>query len=278
MGLRKAIGKKTLMFIVINAILGTGIFFLPALGAVYAGPASILAWVAMSFIAVLIACYFAELVSMFPKSGGIYEYTKIFGKFPSFIVGWLSWIIANITIAMLIVGSLLYLFPSSSMLFYAAASVSAILLFNAVSYMGIKNSARLLLFFGLMTIATLLILILPGSFSVDLAAFSPFVISPLMIFLAMYIISETFFGWESFPSSSRGWPCWKPRRPRPRWNLSRSCRGIASNGTSRGSSPPWLSPTRSGGFNSSGPLAPIAEDTYHEKNSDLQHPVSYETA
>jgi APA family basic amino acid/polyamine antiporter len=197
MGLKKAIGKKTLLFIVINAILGTGIFFLPALGAAYAGTASILSWIAMSLIAVLIACYFAELVSMFPKSGGIYEYTKIFGKFPSFMVGWLSWIIANITIAMLIVGSLLYLFPSSSILFYAAASVSAILFFNTVSYMGIKNSARLLLFFGLMTIATLLILILPGSFFVDLTNFSPFVISPLMIFLAMYVISETFFGWES---------------------------------------------------------------------------------
>jgi len=48
-----------------------------------------------------------------------------------------------------------------------------------------------------MTVATLLILILPGSFFVDLTNFSPFVISPLMIFLAMYIISETFFGWES---------------------------------------------------------------------------------
>jgi len=197
MRLKKAIGKKTLLFIVINSILGTGIFFLPALGALYAGPASILSWIGMSIIAILIACYFAELVSMFPKAGGVYEYAKTFGKFPSFMVGWLSWIVANITIAMLIVGSLLYLFPNNSMIFYAISSVSIILLFNTISYMGIKNSARLLLFFGLMTLLTLLILVLPGSFSVSLSNFSPFIFSPLMIFLAMYIISETFFGWES---------------------------------------------------------------------------------
>ena len=40
--LKKEIGFKTLMLLTINAILGTGIYFLPALGALYAGPASLI--------------------------------------------------------------------------------------------------------------------------------------------------------------------------------------------------------------------------------------------
>ena len=109
--LKRSIGKKALLFITINAILGTGIFFLPAIGAQYAGAASLLSWGAMGVFALFISLYFAELVSMFPKSGGVYEFVKnAFGEFHSFIIGWIAWIVANITIAMLVVGSLIYLF------------------------------------------------------------------------------------------------------------------------------------------------------------------------
>src|SRR3989338_8366032 len=103
MKLKKGIGYKTLLLLTLNAILGTGIFFLPALGARIAGPASVISWVIMSFIAVMTSTYFAELISMFPRSGGAYEFTKrAYGQAHSFIVGWTSWIVANVTIAMLI--------------------------------------------------------------------------------------------------------------------------------------------------------------------------------
>ncbi|HLC77478.1 MAG TPA: amino acid permease, partial [archaeon] len=86
MQLKQTIGKKTLLMLVVNAILGTGIFFLPAVGAAYSGSASILAWMMMSIIAIVISIYFAELVSMFPKSGGAYEFVKnAFGKSYGFV-------------------------------------------------------------------------------------------------------------------------------------------------------------------------------------------------
>ncbi len=197
--LRRTIGKKTLLFITINAILGTGIFFLPAIGAIHAGASSLLSWIIMSFIAIVISLYFAELVSLFPKAGGVYEFIKkAFGEFYSFIFGWIAWIVANITIAMLVVGSIMYLFPNETLLFNAIFSVSIIVLFNYISYRGMNISSRLLLFFGLMTVATLLMLIIPGIPQINPGAFdSLFVFSFPAVFLAIYFISETFFGWET---------------------------------------------------------------------------------
>jgi APA family basic amino acid/polyamine antiporter/amino acid efflux transporter len=102
MELKRTIGKKTLLFLSINAMIGTEIFFVPAIAATIAGPASIISWIIMSIIAILISLYFAELVSLFPKAGGVYEYTKqAFGEFPSFMVGWTAWIVASVSIAML---------------------------------------------------------------------------------------------------------------------------------------------------------------------------------
>lgn len=197
--LKKSIGKRSLLLMCINAILGTGIFFLPALGALYAGPASILSWIIMSFVAIFISLYFAELISMFPRSGGIYEYAReAFGDFYAFLVGWISWIVANITIAMLVVGSTIYLFPAESFMFKIILSSAFILFFNAVSYRGIEVSSKLIVFFGTMTVVSLLMIIVPGLASVNIGNFSPFFVAPLSsILLATYFIAETFFGWET---------------------------------------------------------------------------------
>jgi amino acid transporter/ubiquinone/menaquinone biosynthesis C-methylase UbiE len=199
MKLKRTIGNKTLLFLTINAIMGTGIFFLPAVGALYAGPASIISWMIMSLIALGISLYFAELVSLFPEAGGIYYYTKkAFGNFWSFVFGWISWLVCNITIAMLIVGSLLYLFPSHSFLFHLTLSLTIIIAFNYVNYKGISLSSKLLMFFGIITVLSLIALIIPGISTVEPSNFEPFFVFPAFsILIAMYFISETFFGWET---------------------------------------------------------------------------------
>ncbi len=197
--LKKEIGFKTLMILTINAILGTGIFFLPALGAMYAGPASILSWIIMSVIAIFISFYFAELVSMFPKAGGTYEFVKqSFGEVPSFLIGWLSWIIANITTSMLIVGSIYYLLPNASFSVSLGLSLFFILIFNFINYRGIKQSSKMILIFGITTLSTLLALILPGIMHIDINNYSPFFVFPTSaVFLAIFFIAETYFGWET---------------------------------------------------------------------------------
>ncbi len=199
MPLKKEIGKTALLFLVINAILGAGIFFLPAIGASLAGPASIVSWLLMSAVAILMASYFAELVSMFPKAGSIYEYNKnAFGEFPSFVIGWLVWIITNIAIAMLIVGALYYLLPGMSFYYYIALSAVVISAFSYLNYRGVKQSTTVLMLFGIVTLLVLLSVIIPGAFFTapeNYAPFAPFGFFPVV--LAMFFIFEAFAGWES---------------------------------------------------------------------------------
>jgi len=195
---KKRIGWYTLLFLSINAILGVDIFFMPAMAASMSGPASLIAWVIMAVAAILMATYFAELLGMFPKAGGVYEYTKrSFGEFPSFIVGWTSWITANIVIAISLVGSLYILFPNSSFLFDALISLGFILIFNYITYRGIEGSAKILMLFGILGILLPLILIVKGAPSINLANFSPFFSQPVsMIFITLFFISNLFFGWD----------------------------------------------------------------------------------
>jgi len=110
--LKSTLSFPVILLITINSIMGTGIFFLPAKGAGVAGPMSIISWVIMSLISIYIAMCFGELSSMFPKSGGIYEFCKqAYGRFISFLIGWLCLIAANVTIAMLMIGTPSQLIP-----------------------------------------------------------------------------------------------------------------------------------------------------------------------
>ncbi|MFH1053964.1 MAG: amino acid permease [Candidatus Woesearchaeota archaeon] len=80
-GLKKVLSYRTVILITINSIMGTGIFFLPALGAGKAGPASLISWGLMGLISIYIAMCFAELTSMYPSAGGVYEFCKhAYGK------------------------------------------------------------------------------------------------------------------------------------------------------------------------------------------------------
>lgn len=197
--LKKTLTFPVILLITINSIMGTGIFFLPALGAKLAGPASIISWIILSIISIYIAMIFAELSSMFPKSGGIYEFCKqAYGRFPSFIIGWTTIITGNITIAMLIVGAIRYLIPFHAPLIKLAISLCFIFIFNYIAYRGMKTSATMLVAFAIITIGTLIALIIPGFFSLDFANYTPFFVFPASaIFLAIFFIAETFFGWET---------------------------------------------------------------------------------
>ena len=64
-GLAQAIALYT------AAVLGTGVLVLPALAAATAGPASILAVIAMIVLSIPLAGTFAALASRFPDPGGV---------------------------------------------------------------------------------------------------------------------------------------------------------------------------------------------------------------
>ncbi len=216
-GLKKELGSKTILLITINSIVGSGIFFLPGIGARTSGPASIIAWVILGLSAVYTSMFFAELVSMFPSSGGIYEFSKmVYGRFASFMVGWTAWLVGNITTAMLIVGAIQYIMPNDSFwLLKLGLCLMWVVIFNIMAYKGIKTSAYMLITFAIITLTVIGIIIVSSiisipalfqhSFAINISIGNlfPFFIKQgitanlIAIFVTVFLISEAFFGIES---------------------------------------------------------------------------------
>ena len=198
--LKRVLGFWTILSLAIASIMGTGLFFGAAIGSSYSGNASILAWVILSFIAIYISMYFAELSSMYPKAGGVYEFSKhAYNRFFSFLMGWVAWLVGNLTTALLVVAAIDYLIPDPSQ-FWLKIIISIVLIvgLNLIAYFGIRMSAFLLIIFAIVSVSVLLSVILPGIFKINAGNFSPFfAFGASSIFITMFFIVESFFGWES---------------------------------------------------------------------------------
>jgi amino acid efflux transporter len=73
----------------VGAVLGTGIIALPALAADVAGPASLLAWLALVLLSAPLAAAFAALGARHPDAGGVSTYARLaFGERAATVVGW----------------------------------------------------------------------------------------------------------------------------------------------------------------------------------------------
>lgn len=98
-GLLRAMGRWSLVALVINSIIGSGIFGLPSLVAGMLGPASPLAYIPAALgMGIVMAC-FAEVASRFRQAGGPYLYARVaFGRLAGIEVAWVTWL-ARLTAA-----------------------------------------------------------------------------------------------------------------------------------------------------------------------------------
>jgi APA family basic amino acid/polyamine antiporter len=89
----RAIGRWSLAALVVNSIIGSGIFGLPATVAGLLGKRSVLAvLIAGAAIGVIMACY-AEVASQFSEAGGPYLYARTaFGRLIGILVGWMLYL------------------------------------------------------------------------------------------------------------------------------------------------------------------------------------------
>ena len=197
--LKRGLGFVAILALAITSIAGTGLFFGPAIAASISGNLSIVAWVLVCLLSIYIASCFAELSSMYPRAGGVYEFSKhAYGKFPSFMIGWTAWVVTNVTTTLLIVAATDYLVPNTALYYKIMISFGFILLLNIIAYFGIEASSTIMIGFALMTITIILMIIFPSVFLIDISRLTPILSSPIpTIFLTVFFISETFFGWES---------------------------------------------------------------------------------
>lgn len=92
-GLVRSIRRWDLVAVVVNGVIGAGIFGLPSTVFGLTGPQSILAFVACALCAALLVLSFVEVSSRYTATGGPYLYAReAFGPTIGFTVGWLVWI------------------------------------------------------------------------------------------------------------------------------------------------------------------------------------------
>lgn len=170
----RGLSRKDFTAVVINTIIGAGIFGLPA--AIYAkiGTYSLLAFVVCAAgIGLFVLCY-AEVGSRFDKSGGPYLYAReAFGPLAGFEVGWLYWIVRVTTIAAntnLFVTYLGIFFPVSdaTRILLVIVIIALIMIINLV---GVRESTAATNLMTVGKLAPLAAVVLVGIFFVDRSAF-----------------------------------------------------------------------------------------------------------
>jgi APA family basic amino acid/polyamine antiporter len=144
----------------VNCIIGSGVFGLPAVISRLVGNASPFAWLfAAAGTALVMAC-FAEVSSRFESSGGVYLYTRTaFGRVPGISIAWLGWL-ARLTAAAananLFVIYLAEFWPAAKTPVIRVLVLTVLLGFLAVvNYIGVRRGTTLSNFFTAAKLVTL---------------------------------------------------------------------------------------------------------------------------
>jgi APA family basic amino acid/polyamine antiporter len=180
--LLRALGVRSLAANIVNTIVGSGIFVLPAIVAAILGPAAMLAYIVCAVLVALFGLCFAEVGSRVHVSGGAYAYVEAaFGPCVGFAAGLLlgcAELAASAAVATIFVGSVSALLPGGG----GAASRGAllILLYTAlaiVNVRGVRTGARLM---ELITAAKLVPLV-------------------LLIVAGLFVLHPSYLKWEGLP-------------------------------------------------------------------------------
>lgn len=181
----------------VGAILGPGLLLLPGLAAAQAGPASILAWIALLALSGLFATVFAALGRRLPSAGGVMGYvTAGAGRRAGLATGWtfLAGVVLGAPVVCLIGAS--YVATTTAARALVAAGLLAAVLTLAARGLRASAAAQLLLV-GLL-VAVVLLAVGGSARGSELAHWTPF--APhgwLSVGHAAVILMLSFAGWEA---------------------------------------------------------------------------------
>jgi amino acid efflux transporter len=184
-----------------SSVLGSGILVLPGLAAQIAGPASLVAWVALSLISYPLAYTFASLSARKPESGGVYSFAKeSLGFRTANAVGWLfiAWYVTGAPVVSVIAASYLaYAFPLTRPEIFLIAG-SLMLGAFIVNYRGIVVSSRIQLAVIVAIVGLLITAVAASAPSVNAANFSPFFPNGFVpIGISAALIFWSYLGYEN---------------------------------------------------------------------------------
>jgi len=167
--LNRSISRWAMVLLVINGVIGSGIFGLPSKTFKEVGVYSIAAFLVCAVAVFVIILCFAEVSSRFDKTGGPYLYAlSSFGPLPAFLTGWLLLVTRVITYAALINLLVTYLSVFSDWFTLASSRIITIILLTLflayVNHVGVKNSTRVNNFLTFGKLLPLLLFIIIGFF------------------------------------------------------------------------------------------------------------------
>ncbi len=168
-GLVRGIRRLDLVGIVINSMIGAGIFVLPAKAFGLIGTYSLIAFVVCAVVVVLIILCFVEVASRFTETGGPYIYAReAFGPAVGFQVGWMQWlarISAYATNCNLLVVYLSFFWPGAGSGLRRASVITMLTLaLTVINYIGVRNAAITSNVFTVAKLLPLLLFIATGLF------------------------------------------------------------------------------------------------------------------
>jgi basic amino acid/polyamine antiporter, APA family len=172
MTLVRSLRKWDLVALVINNVIGAGIFGLPSQVYALAGTLSLAAYAIAALAVGLIVLCFAEVGSRFDAAGGPYLYTRVtFGRLIGFQVGWLMWIARLAGFAALInlfVTYLAFFVPhADSGVWRTAAILLIVTILSTVNIVGVRATATMTNVLTIGKVIPLFVLVAIGLFFVD---------------------------------------------------------------------------------------------------------------
>ena len=161
-----------LVALVINAVIGAGIFGLPSRVFALAGTYAVFAYLVAAATVFMIVLCFAEVGSRFSATGGPYLYAReTFGPLAGFQVGWLMWLgrVASIAaLANLFVSYAAYFVPVAAVEPWRSGVIIALLLPLAIVNMrGVRVTTRVTNVFTAAKLTPLCVFALVGIWFVD---------------------------------------------------------------------------------------------------------------
>lgn len=172
-GLKREIGTWGLSANMINIIIGSGIFVLPAIVAGILGAASVIAYAICGLLMLLIMLCFAEVGSKTNESGGTYTYVNTaFGKYPGFLI-FMTMFVATICAIAAVANSLFDSLAAFSPTFHSNGikiAFFALLFFGfaTINIIGVKQGVGMVKLLTIAKILPLLFLIVIGIFYVNI--------------------------------------------------------------------------------------------------------------
>ena len=175
--LDRSLGLFPTMTISMGAMIGSGIFVLPALGYEKAGPAVILAYVLAALVVLPAALSKAEMATAMPESGGTYLYIdRALGPMFGTIAGIGAWfsLVFKSSFALVGLGAYLLLFAplSQGTVVYVALGLGALVVVLNVS--GTKLSGRIQAVVVTLVVAGLVAYTANAGLLADTARYTPF--------------------------------------------------------------------------------------------------------